>query len=176
MIPCDALNRRTVDTTDLGSRLGLGEGITQPRRPPDSATSPYSCGESGTRLGSVTVTATPAASAPSYPPAAEFVAQANAGPELYRAAESDRLAFWAEQANQLSWATPFAEVLDYSDAPFARWFADGKLNVAYNCVDRHVEAATATGWRSTGRASRMATPAPSPMRTCSPKSPGRLTR
>jgi len=86
------------------------------------------------------VTATPAASAPSYPPAAAFAAQANAGPDLYRAAESDRLAFWAEQANRLSWATPFTEVLDYSDAPFARWFADGKLNVAYNCVDRHVEA------------------------------------
>ena len=53
---------------------------------------------------------------------------------------SDRLAFWAEQANRLSWATPFSQVLDWSDAPFAKWFADGKLNVAYNCVDRHVEA------------------------------------
>lgn len=82
----------------------------------------------------------PAPSAPSYPPSAEFAAQANAGPQLYRAAESDRLAFWADQANRLSWATPFSEVLDYSQAPFARWFADGRLNVAYNCVDRHVEA------------------------------------
>jgi acetyl-CoA synthetase len=50
------------------------------------------------------------------------------------------LAFWAKQANRLSWATPFTEVLDWSEAPFAKWFADGKLNVAYNCVDRHVEA------------------------------------
>ena len=75
-----------------------------------------------------------------YPPAAEFVAQANAGEELYRKAEADRLAFWAEQANRLSWETPFDEVLDWSEAPFAKWFVGGKLNVAYNCVDRHVEA------------------------------------
>ncbi|HET9892571.1 MAG TPA: AMP-binding protein, partial [Mycobacterium sp.] len=76
----------------------------------------------------------------SYPPPAQFAEQANAGEELYREAEQDRLAFWAEQANRLSWATPFTEVLDWSEAPFAKWFADGKLNVAYNCVDRHVEA------------------------------------
>ena len=49
-------------------------------------------------------------------------------------------AFWAAQANRLSWATPFTEVLDWSEAPFAKWFVGGKLNVAYNCVDRHVEA------------------------------------
>lgn len=76
----------------------------------------------------------------SYPPPAEFAEHANAGEELYREAEQDRPAFWARQANRLSWATPFTEVLDWSDAPFAKWFADGKLNVAYNCVDRHVEA------------------------------------
>ena len=76
----------------------------------------------------------------SYPPSAEFVAQANAAEGLYRDAERDRLAFWAQQANRLSWATPFSQVLDWSDAPFVKWFADGKLNVAYNCVDRHVEA------------------------------------
>jgi acetyl-CoA synthetase len=75
-----------------------------------------------------------------YPPSAEFAENANATEELYAAAEADRLAFWAEQANRLSWATPFTEVLDWSEAPFAKWFADGKLNVAYNCVDRHVEA------------------------------------
>jgi acetyl-CoA synthetase len=76
----------------------------------------------------------------SYPPPAEFAAQANARPELYREAAEDRLAFWAKQANRLSWATPFTEVLDWSEAPFAKWFVGGKLNVAYNCVDRHVEA------------------------------------
>ena len=75
-----------------------------------------------------------------YSPAPEFAAQANATEELYREAEADRLAFWAEQANRLSWETPFDEVLDWSEAPFAKWFVGGKLNVAYNCVDRHVEA------------------------------------
>src|SRR6266850_2182056 len=75
-----------------------------------------------------------------YPPPAEFAAQANAGEDLYREAEADRLAFWAKQANRLSWDTPFDEVLDWSEAPFAKWFVGGKLNVAYNCVDRHVEA------------------------------------
>ncbi len=75
-----------------------------------------------------------------YPPPADFTTQANAGVELYRLAERDRLAFWAGQAERLSWETPFTQVLDYSQAPFARWFPDGSLNVAYNCVDRHVAA------------------------------------
>jgi acetyl-CoA synthetase len=86
------------------------------------------------------VTETHAHAPSSYPPPAEFAEQANAGDELYRQAEEDRLAFWAAQANRLSWATPFSEVLDWSGAPFAKWFSDGTLNVAYNCVDRHVEA------------------------------------
>jgi acetyl-CoA synthetase len=76
----------------------------------------------------------------SFPPPTEFAANANATEELYREVEEDRLAFWAKQANRLSWQTPFSEVLDWSDAPFAKWFVGGKLNVAYNCVDRHVEA------------------------------------
>ncbi len=75
-----------------------------------------------------------------YPPSDDFAAQANATTELYDQAEKDRLAFWAEQANRLSWDTPFDEVLDWSEAPVAKWFVGGKLNVAYNCVDRHVEA------------------------------------
>jgi acetyl-CoA synthetase len=77
---------------------------------------------------------------PTYAPADDFAAQANATAELYSEAEEDRLAFWAKQANRLSWETPFDEVLDWSDAPVAKWFVGGKLNVAYNCVDRHVEA------------------------------------
>jgi acetyl-CoA synthetase len=75
-----------------------------------------------------------------YPPSEVFAAQANATGELYREAQADRLAFWARQANRLSWETPFTEVLDWSAAPVARWFVGGRLNVAYNCVDRHVEA------------------------------------
>ncbi|MEU3920596.1 AMP-binding protein, partial [Streptomyces sp. NPDC029004] len=75
-----------------------------------------------------------------FAPPAELVAHANAGAEVYEKAEADRLGFWAEQARRLSWATEPAETLDWSNPPFAKWFADGRLNVAYNCVDRHVEA------------------------------------
>jgi acetyl-CoA synthetase len=75
-----------------------------------------------------------------YPPPADFAAQANVRADAYRDAERDRLAFWAKQANRLSWSTPFQQVLDWSQAPFAQWFVGGALNVAYNCVDRHVEA------------------------------------
>ena len=77
----------------------------------------------------------------SFPPSPEFAASSNATPELYEQAKADRLAFWADQARRfISWDTPFEEVLDFSGAPTARWFADGKLNAAYNAVDRHVEA------------------------------------
>ncbi len=74
-----------------------------------------------------------------FPPSSEFAAQANATAAMYDQAAQDRLGFWAEQARYLSWATDFTQVLDWSNAPFAKWFADGTLNVAYNCVDRHVE-------------------------------------
>lgn len=49
-------------------------------------------------------------------------------------------AFWAEQAKRITWETEPTEVLDWSNPPFAKWFADGMLNAAYNCLDRHVEA------------------------------------
>jgi len=75
-----------------------------------------------------------------FPPEADFAQAALAQPELYEQARADRLGFWAEQARALSWATPWTQVLDWSDAPFAKWFVGGTLNVAYNCVDRHVEA------------------------------------
>jgi acetyl-CoA synthetase len=75
-----------------------------------------------------------------YSAPAEFAAQANATAATYDRADADRLAFWREQAGRLSWDTPFSEVLDWSGAPFAKWFVGGRLNVAYNCVDRHVEA------------------------------------
>ncbi|MET8427882.1 acetate--CoA ligase [Nocardia sp. NPDC004860] len=76
--------------------------------------------------------------ADAYPPSAEFAAAANGDTFLYDRAAADREGFWAEQAQRLYWAQPFSHVLDWDEAPFARWFADGKLNVAYNCVDRHV--------------------------------------
>ena len=75
-----------------------------------------------------------------FPPPAELAANANMTAEAYDRADSDRDGFWTEQANRLTWATPFTKVLDWSDRPHAKWFADGTLNVAYNCVDRHVEA------------------------------------
>ncbi|AOW93652.1 acetate--CoA ligase [Rhodococcus sp. WMMA185] len=73
-----------------------------------------------------------------YPPSPEFTAAANAGPGLQAAADEDRLAFWAKQAERLHWHVPFGEVLDWSGAPVAKWFVGGQLNVAFNCVDRHV--------------------------------------
>ena len=77
----------------------------------------------------------------SFPPSQEFAAQANGTAELYTEAAADRLGFWADQARDLvSWDTDFTEVLDWSNPPFARWFGDGELNLAYNCVDRHVES------------------------------------
>lgn len=76
-----------------------------------------------------------------FPPSTEFAGQANAQQGLYAWANADRPSFWADQARELlSWEKPFEEVLDWSKAPFARWFADGTLNAAYNAVDRHVEA------------------------------------
>ncbi|MET3807115.1 acetyl-CoA synthetase [Nakamurella sp. UYEF19] len=74
-----------------------------------------------------------------FAPSPEFAANANFSQDAYERASADPQGWWAEQARRLSWATPFTEVLDFSDAPHAKWFADGKLNVAYNCVDRHVE-------------------------------------
>ncbi|TFV79085.1 acetate--CoA ligase [Blastococcus sp. CT_GayMR20] len=74
-----------------------------------------------------------------FDPPQQLAAHANVGPDVYDAAERDRLAFWAEQARRLTWTQEWDEVLDWSNPPFAKWFVGGKLNVAYNCVDRHVE-------------------------------------
>jgi len=75
-----------------------------------------------------------------FEPSPEFAANAVATADLYTEAAADREAFWAVQARNLHWHTPFTEILDWTNPPFARWFADGELNVAYNCLDRHVEA------------------------------------
>jgi acetyl-CoA synthetase len=76
----------------------------------------------------------------SFPPSPEFAAQANVTADWYDRAEADREGFWAEQAERLHWEQKWERVLDWDNAPFAKWFVGGKLNVAYNCVDRHVEA------------------------------------
>ncbi|NUU04881.1 acetate--CoA ligase [Leifsonia sp. C5G2] len=76
-----------------------------------------------------------------FPPSDEFAANAVAQAELYERAAEDRLGFWADQSRELlHWHTPFTRTLDWSDPPFAKWFDDGELNVAYNCLDRHVLA------------------------------------
>ncbi|GLY31092.1 acetate--CoA ligase [Kineosporia sp. NBRC 101731] len=75
-----------------------------------------------------------------FPPDPAFAGAALAQPELYEQAKADRLAFWDEQARALSWTTEWTQTLDWSNAPFAKWFVGGTLNVAYNCVDRHVDA------------------------------------
>ncbi|GAA4596231.1 acetyl-CoA synthetase [Actinoplanes octamycinicus] len=75
-----------------------------------------------------------------FPPPADLAAAANVKAEAYAEATSDRLAYWERQAERLSWAKPWDQVLDWSNPPFAKWFVGGRLNVAYNCVDRHVEA------------------------------------
>ncbi|HPE11373.1 MAG: acetate--CoA ligase [Actinobacteria bacterium] len=75
-----------------------------------------------------------------FPPDPQFAASANATAELYDQAEADRLGFWDTQARRLQWQTPWEQTLDWSDAPFAKWFVGGRLNVAVNCVDRHVTA------------------------------------
>ncbi len=76
-----------------------------------------------------------------YPPSAEFAAQAslNDSSVYWRAAE-DPENYWAEEARKLQWTRPFTETLDWSNPPFAKWFADGTLNVAANCLDRHLAA------------------------------------
>ncbi|MEJ3404905.1 acetate--CoA ligase [Rathayibacter sp. YIM 133350] len=76
-----------------------------------------------------------------FRPSPEFAANAVAGAELYEEAKTDRLEFWSRQARELlHWHTPFTRSLDWSNPPFATWFDDGELNVAYNCLDRHVLA------------------------------------
>ncbi len=75
-----------------------------------------------------------------FPPSPEFVAQANATAEIYEKADADWLGFWQEQAlNRVTWFKEPTEVLDDSNPPFFKWFKDGELNLAYNCLDRHLD-------------------------------------
>jgi acetyl-CoA synthetase len=75
-----------------------------------------------------------------FEPPADLAADANVKAEVYAEADADRLAFWEKAAERLSWDTRWDRVLDWDNAPFAKWFVGGKINAAYNCVDRHVEA------------------------------------
>jgi acetyl-CoA synthetase len=72
-----------------------------------------------------------------YPPDPEFAAQANAKPDIYERSFEE---FWeAEGRERVTWFEPFETLLEW-EPPYARWYGGGKLNVTYNCVDRHVEA------------------------------------
>jgi acetyl-CoA synthetase len=74
-----------------------------------------------------------------FPPDPAFAAAANARAHLYEEAEADPEGFWARLARErVHWDEPFHTTLEW-DLPFAKWFVGGKLNIAYNCVDRHVE-------------------------------------
>ncbi len=72
-----------------------------------------------------------------FPPTGEFTAQANGTAALYEAGARDRDGFWADQARALRWIRPWDRVLDWQ-LPHAKWFVGGKLNVADNCLDRHL--------------------------------------
>ncbi|MCI0424438.1 MAG: acetate--CoA ligase [Actinobacteria bacterium] len=74
-----------------------------------------------------------------FPPPASFAATANARPGIHEEAASGYLAFWRENAlSRITWFKEPTEVLDDSNAPFFKWFADGELNLSYNCLDRHL--------------------------------------
>src|ERR1700730_15164916 len=72
-----------------------------------------------------------------YPPPPDFAAQANAKPDIYDQAFD---AFWEREGRErVTWFEPFTELLEW-ERPYAKWYLGGRLNIAYNCVDRHVEA------------------------------------
>jgi acetyl-CoA synthetase len=73
----------------------------------------------------------------SYPPPAAFAEQANAQASIY---EEDFESFWEREGRErVSWFEPFTTLYEW-EPPYARWYLGGKLNIAYNCVDRHVLA------------------------------------
>jgi acetyl-CoA synthetase len=79
-----------------------------------------------------------------FPPSAEFSAKAHIKSleeyeKIYAEAAADPEAFWAGIAKQLHWFEPWTKVLEW-DAPWAKWFVGGKINLSYNCLDRHVIA------------------------------------
>ena len=72
-----------------------------------------------------------------YPPPEDFAAQANAQPDIYDLPFEE---FWEREGrDRVSWFEPFETLLEW-ELPYAKWYVGGKINVAYNCLDRHVEA------------------------------------
>ena len=78
-----------------------------------------------------------------FPPPPQFTAGARvADTSVWPDGEDERLAYWEARARELEWDVPFTQVLDWQP-PFAKWFADGRLNVTTNCLDRHLRTARA---------------------------------
>jgi len=76
-----------------------------------------------------------------FPPSDEFAAQAVGTADLYEEADKDYVAYWTRQAKErITWFKEPTETLDDSNPPFFKWFADGELNISYNCLDRHLES------------------------------------
>ena len=76
-----------------------------------------------------------------FAPSEEFRRQANlSDAAIYERAARDPEGFWAEQAKRLDWFSPWSKVLEWN-VPWVKWFVGGKLNVTYNCVDRHAHSA-----------------------------------
>ena len=75
-----------------------------------------------------------------FPPPDAFRERANiADPKVYEEAQKDPEGFWAKLAEELHWFKKWDKVLEW-DPPYAKWFEGGKLNVSYNCIDRHLAA------------------------------------
>ncbi|MCH7574997.1 MAG: acetate--CoA ligase [Candidatus Marinimicrobia bacterium] len=76
----------------------------------------------------------------SFKPPGDFSKNAHASDDaIYHLAQTDRLAFWESQAEQLHWFKKWDRVLEWEE-PYARWFVGGKINIAYNCLDRHLSS------------------------------------
>src|SRR5207237_5806358 len=72
-----------------------------------------------------------------YPPSEEFAAQANAQPDIYDLSMEE---VWEREGRErVTWFEPFSKLLEW-ELPYSKWYLGGKLNVCFNCVDRHVEA------------------------------------
>ena len=112
-----------------------------------------------------------------FEPPAEIAENANVKADAYERAAADRLGFWAEQAERLDWDQKWDRVLDWDNPPFAKWFVGGthQRGVQLRGPARRGRR-TATGWPSTGSASRRTTPATSPTPSSRTRSARRPTR
>jgi acetyl-CoA synthetase len=79
-----------------------------------------------------------------FPPPKDFVKRALVNtPSIYTEAARNPVRFWEARARELTWFKPWKKALEWKP-PYAKWFIGGKLNVSYNCLDRHVTTARRT--------------------------------